>query len=124
MKRKLGTRELRRKEERQKKGKVDMPEVDYLTDEEKSALCLQCLKCCQQLPMSMKYEPDSPIFREVSEFFLAHGCKATVIAKTFVLSVPHVCQHLTDKGCAIYGERPQVCREKVWWDGIRGGLYG
>jgi Fe-S-cluster containining protein len=113
---KLGSRELRRKEERKKKGKEIMPEADYLTDEEKSALCLQCHKCCMQLPMSLKYEPDSQMFKEISEFFIAHGCTATVIAGTFVLSVPHVCQHLTEKGCAIYENRPQVCRN---YDGRR-----
>lgn len=83
---------------------------EYLTDEEKSILCLRCHECCKQLPISMKYEPNSEAFKQMSEFFRAHGCEARVIHGTYVISIPHVCQYLTTEGCTIYKERPQVCR--------------
>lgn len=84
---------------------------DYLTDEEKSELCIQCQACCKQLPMSLKHEPDSALFQSVAGFFLAHGCEAQIIQNTFVVSIPHVCQYLTEKGCAIYERRPQICQD-------------
>lgn len=95
---------------KRKEKRVSNQQTDYLTDEEKSALCLQCQKCCKVLPISLRYEPESAMFKTISTFFIEHGCDAMVIGNTFVISVQHVCQHLTEEGCSIYEKRPEVCR--------------
>jgi hypothetical protein len=107
-------REQRRKAQRMKKEyqpRVFPGEQEYLSDEEKSALCLQCHACCKQLPMSIKYDPESPAFQAISEFFTTHGCEAMMVHGVYVISVPHICQHLTESGCDIYESRPTVCRD-------------
>lgn len=86
---------------------------DVLSEEQKSALCLECGgKCCRELPISLAYDPDSEMFKKISSFFMQHGCRAVIIQKTLVMKVPHVCQHLLpDSKCAIYENRPVMCRD-------------
>lgn len=84
---------------------------EYLTDEEKSELCLQCHRCCKHLPISLGNNPEMEVFQHIMEYYKAHGCDTMVFGKSVIISIPHVCQHLTEKGCAIYDKRPTVCRE-------------
>lgn len=70
-------------------------------------LCLKCKKCCALIGIETKhrYEPD------LVEFYKTRGFKCYNINGGYlgvVLNFP--CPHLTDTGCDIYKNRPNVCR--------------
>ena len=73
----------------------------------KQELCLQCMLCCKSLLFQVSAA------RETVEFYKARGLKLyhpTCLSGNFIyVEVPHICQHLTEKGCAIYSKRPSSC---------------
>lgn len=77
-------------------------------DKRKSQLCLKCLKCCNYIAVRADFAYGDP---HSMEFYTTRGC-AVVEAKgggaLVVFKSP--CQHLTQKGCAIYESRPDACR--------------
>lgn len=75
---------------------------------EKQQLCLQCLACCKSLLFKVSAA------RESLEFYRARGIRilhpSNLTGNFFYVEVPHVCKHLTSKGCAVYDNRPESCR--------------
>lgn len=84
---------------------------EYLTDDEKMILCLRCQKCCKSVAISLRHDPESDMYRRVTEHYMAHGCTSMIFGNSLIISIPHICQHLTENGCSIYKNRPLVCRE-------------
>jgi len=79
---------------------------------DKSAICVSCQECCKWMTFTLNavYQ-----FKEIKEYYEAHGCRVIVNKKIgqgrVSIMVPHVCPNLTEKGCAIYQRRPQFCRD-------------
>ncbi|NLI30459.1 MAG: YkgJ family cysteine cluster protein [Nitrospiraceae bacterium] len=78
----------------------------------KQRLCIACRKCCQELgvfTLNAFYE-DPP--EDVIHFYQTRGCSITPHESGLLyLSIKMPCPHLTDDGCAIYEDRPQICRK-------------
>ena len=77
----------------------------------KQKLCLQCRKCCEKIGVYT-----DPRIYEMSEDDVIHFYEARGAAVTrsddelfIVFNIP--CPHLSLKGCAIYKDRPNICRK-------------
>jgi hypothetical protein len=73
-------------------------------DELKSRLCVRCQACCKLL----MFEVDKLV--ETFRFYAARQLQMVTKDNKMYVVVPHVCPHLTPKGCAIYKTRPQACQ--------------
>lgn len=74
----------------------------------KEELCLKCLKCCKELWIHTAFANDCI---GAIEFFKARGMDVQKSDRgILVIKLKSPCQHLTDKGCAIYENRPYVCK--------------
>ncbi len=79
---------------------------------EKEKLCISCQKCCKEISIY-----SHPILygcpaEKVVEFYEARGLTVTRLEEdALIISFPHICQHLTPEGCAIYENRPGSCAE-------------
>lgn len=80
-------------------------QADSMTDADKSAACLRCLACCKVIAL--------PLFPGISHEFYrdTRGIELKTILGVTWAVLPNSCQHLTEKGCAIYQTRPQECRD-------------
>ena len=74
---------------------------------DKSALCLQCMKCCTFLSFEV------PTAKGVLEFYKARELKLLLVTQVnppkVYVQIPHICPKLTSKGCSIYAKRPYQC---------------
>lgn len=90
---------------------------------DRQRLCLECLECCRSLTFSVPMHPMlGERTREVLEiyrsFYGVRGCRSAaeldymgVRGRHFLhVSVPLPCQYLTESGCAVYSQRPRICR--------------
>lgn len=79
---------------------------------QKQRLCLECRKCCQELgvfTLKAFYE-DQP--EDVIHFYKTRGCTITPHESGLIyMSIKVPCPHLIESGCAIYEQRPQICRK-------------
>ena len=77
-----------------------------ISSKRKSELCLKCMECCKELVFMVQASA------ETVEFYKARKLPITMLpGKSFVLiTVPHVCDKLTTKGCGIYANRPLACK--------------
>jgi Fe-S-cluster containining protein len=69
--------------------------------------------CCKFLIFGVNLDNHSP--EEISNkllYFKEHGCQVKHHAcLQWIVTVPSQCQHLTPFGCAIYNDRPEICRK-------------
>ena len=77
-----------------------------LSEAEKSKLCILCRWCCKTLYIPLAVGPCFPL-----DLYATRGIK--IMWKSFqpyaiIENIP--CQHLTEKGCGIYENRPFDCR--------------
>jgi Fe-S-cluster containining protein len=79
---------------------------------EKERLCLACRKCCREISIythPILYMCDAG---KIVDFYKARGFEVTRLEEdAIILSLPHVCPHLTGAGCDIYESRPAACAE-------------
>ena len=72
----------------------------------KSQLCLECMECCKILKIPHREFPTLSI----RAFYEVRGCTILLERGIFYIIVPYFCPHLTPKGCDIYEDRPQDCK--------------
>ena len=81
-----------------------MPLID--TPENRQRLCLECLECCHVIAVPTFLRGD-----RFKEFYTKRGFRVMMHQGLSLVVLRSTCPHLTDKGCSIYEQRPQVCRE-------------
>ncbi|MDY6827237.1 MAG: YkgJ family cysteine cluster protein [Bacillota bacterium] len=76
------------------------------TDQQKA--CLECRECCQYVEV-----PTTMLSMEVVEYWLTRGDQFYINPKSGAMCFRFYkpCQHLTETGCAIYENRPKICRD-------------
>jgi len=84
-----------------------------LTPEKESELCLKCQFCCRFMLNSKKMDGHK------LEFNTAWGIMLITNGVKIALLLPHACQHISDKGCKIYKNRPFVCKHFKGGDEVR-----
>ena len=92
--------------------------MQELSDEQKSELCMKCYWCCKVLYLPVDMNIMAPHWGEFAGrnlFIRPHFASNTWWA---ILPLP--CPNLTDKGCRIYKQRPDVCRN---YDGRKDIFY-
>ena len=72
----------------------------------KSELCLECLECCKFVRIPVLHMTD-----DLGEFFKARGISLSHESGMLFAIIRHICPWLTPKGCKIYEDRPNICRE-------------
>jgi len=80
-----------------------------LTEQQKT--CLDCRVCCKYLVMNAGYEKLKD-YQENMQFLANWGNVILSYGdnKHFEVAIPYPCKFLREDGCAIYEERPEVCR--------------
>jgi len=74
-----------------------------MTKEEKEKICLDCRLCCQYIGFVGS--------GAIAAFMETWGYEMKPIGNDeFAAILHHPCQHITEKGCAIYDRRPSFCR--------------
>ena len=68
--------------------------------------CNSCHLCCEYLLITLSEVPD-----DIAEFFTVWGTEVLKMDDSTVLKIYSPCRHLIRKGCAIYKDRPQFCRD-------------
>jgi len=76
------------------------------TEKKKQELCLQCNECCKTIAMPAFLLGD-PMTTDWLKF---RGCEFFQTNFGMFVLIPSICPYLTDKGCAVYERRPEVCR--------------
>lgn len=88
---------------------IDVSELE----KRKSELCLSCMECCKWLRFDCMAK-DKRQATLMAEFYKTRGCdvKLNKISQmyTVIVNVPVKCPYLTEKGCSIYENRPNACR--------------
>jgi len=79
--------------------------TDAMTDQQRK--CLECRQCCEYLQV-----PVTMLSMEVIDFFLFRGEQMFINSNNGVLTlrIYKPCQYLTENGCSIYENRPEICR--------------
>ena len=86
-----------------------------MTEEQK--VCLSCMNCCKQINILTAYAGDN---EDIKKFYATRGFKVYSVkmpqenengSTRILLSIEHPCPFLTPYGCAIYNDRPQVCKD-------------
>jgi len=78
-----------------------------LDEAKKQKLCLQCMECCKILAI-----PADVFSPRAIELYVTRGCwLASISGGRRGVVIPYPCPHLTPKGCNIYEQRPQDCRD-------------
>jgi Fe-S-cluster containining protein len=77
-----------------------------------NAICIRCQECCKWMTFTL----DGGRQRDqLIEYYEKHGCRVVTEEKIgwskVQVMIPYQCPNLTEKGCAIYTQRPQFCRE-------------
>ena len=100
-----------------------MEETEKQVDQgltEKQKVCIKCQRCCKDIHILTPYAGDN---KDMVEFFSARGFKVYRVPIDvdkkeirLMVSFEYPCPFLTPAGCAIYPNRPQVCRE---YDGTK-----
>ncbi len=80
-----------------------------LTAEQESELCRKCQMCCRFLVNTNKIDATK------LEFLRAWGVIFITDGVRIGTCLPHACKNITDEGCKIYKDRPDVCK------GFKGG---
>jgi Fe-S-cluster containining protein len=92
-----------------------MSNNDILTDDQKSELCRKCRYCCEYVFLPLAEGIDYiRFYRDVRGM----DVKFNKFRPWLILHDP--CQHLTDKGCKIYKDRPDACK---YFDGRKMIFY-
>jgi Fe-S-cluster containining protein len=78
----------------------------------KSDLCLECLECCKWLVYPLPVRKDQPqdVVDRTKHFYETRGCETMLYKNRFLIKIFSPCQHLTPRGCAIYDDRPLLCK--------------
>ena len=91
------------------------------------SLCYRCpAACCRYIALPFDEPEDAEAFEEIRWFLMHEGVTVFVTEGQWFVSVTTPCKHLDEQSrCAIYADRPQICREYSS-DGCdyRGGDYG
>ena len=87
-----------------------MPEKKTGKKTVKEQLCIKCRKCCEKVGVYT-----DPAIYEISEkevvlFYKARGATVTKSDKELFIVFDLPCPHLSKSGCAIYKNRPTICR--------------
>ena len=74
-----------------------------MTEQEKQKICMECRACCNVIGFVCS--------NDLMEFMFQWGYEIKPLDdKEFVAILHHPCQHITEKGCSIYRDRPSFCR--------------
>lgn len=86
-----------------------------LTEDQKQELCIKCQFCCRYMIRDIIPHPDRQAFNN------AWGLMSITDGQHMAVMLPHACQQITDTGCKIYKDRPEVCKkfqggdtERMW----------
>lgn len=78
-----------------------------------SEICINCNECCRWMSFTLN-PPNAVAEGELAHYYTLHGCKIVRVVgqqRMFVVMVPCICRQLGDDGrCAVYEERPDLCR--------------
>jgi len=78
---------------------------ELCTDQQEA--CLDCQECCEAIEF-----PTSMVDNKVMEFYIAYGIDFYITkAGVVIFRMNHPCPHITETGCDIYDDRPDVCKE-------------
>ena len=80
------------------------------SNREQQEKCLACRECCEYVEI-----PTTMLSMEVVEYWYVRGEQFYINPASGVFNIRlfKPCQHLTEKGCAIYDNRPDICRRFV-----------
>jgi len=71
-----------------------------------------CTACCRWMTFVINTGTDANLAAKYAQFYRARGCTVKVLTgATIAIMVPKACPHLIEDGCAIYDDRPLLCRE-------------
>ena len=87
-----------------------MPEMKTKKLSKKEKLCIKCRRCCEKVGVYT-----DPAIYEISEkevvyFYQARGATVTKSDDELFIVFDLPCPHLSKTGCAIYKNRPTICR--------------
>lgn len=77
-------------------------------DRRKSQICLGCLRCCNYVAVRAAFNMDN---ENAIDFYNVRGAAVYETPTLPLVAFKLTCQHLTPRGCAIYLDRPQACRD-------------
>jgi Fe-S-cluster containining protein len=88
-----------------------MPEKKSKWLPKKQQLCIECQKCCEKVGVYTDpyiYEMGE---QDVIDFYKARGATVTKSDSELFIVFDLPCPHLKQDGCAIYKNRPEICRK-------------
>lgn len=86
-----------------------------LTPEQEQELCKKCQFCCRYIIQNIR-----PTYERI-QFFTTWGLMLLTNGRDIGVLIPRACQHITDEGCKIYDNRPEIC--KNFMGGDSGNAY-
>ena len=95
-------------------------------------MCKRCGHCCTSAFFALTDRPADEDNLELARWISYHGCEvmkyhsAQVNKEVLSIRIPIVCQHLKRENgvytCAIYENRPKVCRDYLCKDAMNEGV--
>lgn len=80
-------------------------------------ICIKCQKCCKEVDVPTYAHKTSTEIDKIKAFYEARGFTTYFDMYGFLhVELYYPCPHITEKGCDIYENRPEVCRN---YDGRR-----
>ncbi len=72
--------------------------------------CEGCSECCNHMTFMINVD-NSQTLAQYLDFYKARGCELKILNGFGVaVTVNSPCPHLSDVGCSIYPERPNLCK--------------
>lgn len=77
--------------------------------------CKECNGFCCKYSLRVveldKVKPDAVGFNKHEDFFNAKSVDRKIIGNNLIYVLPQLCPHVTDKGCDLGEDKPDICKE-------------
>ena len=81
-----------------------------INSREAQKICINCQLCCRYVTFTIAYYvPQQAV--ELKEYYEARGFEVKFHSDCIEVMIKSFCPNLRDWGCAIYSERPALCRQ-------------
>ena len=77
----------------------------------KQKLCVQCRKCCEKVGVYTDPRIYEMSKADIIHFYESRGATVSESDQELFIVFDIPCPHLSAKGCAIYKNRPKICRK-------------